>query len=906
MAMIGILDIFSSGNSVRNYCSENNLATLSLSCVRTRTPTDITGYKDAAMKALKNEELSADAVGKKQNNTSEKRHAHQKLLIASVPVFQTRFEKPVTPTFSAKESFYSVLSLIFMSIAAVYMYNQLATSQSAWVWLPFAFTIFGSVIGWMFEFGLIMFSVPFQKNVNAFTTFVQNVRFLNLAPVTATIFFFVCAMTIPDPNVRMAMLYLSSALCFGLGTALFFGGSKAVPMILLGIQALQILIVLSNGAAIGGHDVSALLILQAILQATALIIGTNTPKSSTAFHLISTFSGIALFLAVQQSISADPTFSQQVAPSVPEGSLAMWGLVLACLSGLLLAMKWSPMTYNNWRAIASNAIWSVQYFLLVSAKRFPKPFNLAEVYANQAPQPATLKPYYQQHPEFLPQALTIPAVEKLEGNVTAFKAMLKQVKRTFSVIALMDHFFPQANVNIPLKHKPRMNVWSDGSDIYPKIFLQKLFGLTIPGPGLEPTPEPAITAFKEGQLLAYLAESGVANPMLQPVPARGEDQLKIDFTFLEQYETKFDYEPYGGIAYFRVNSDREKLELVSVVPPGTTEEIAVDPNSGSFRHAESLVLASLYFMVISGKHLAEIHMTYNLVEVAMHNAFDAQGQYSHPLRTFMYIHLFSHELAEELTTEHLVQEGAVFSQIFATTHDSLVEHLNDSYHNFQYGTDEDFEMRAKLVTMKNGNRLPNACINWELEYAEIWQSYTNSLMDIIYTDDESVVADQYVQDLYRGLNEVMVNGLPDRYEAFRTKSGLSRWASDTIHHLVIRHQVYGTTGVKAAMDPRISSTQVPKDGGTPGVDEWRSLICVALATARARFTLLVGPDGQDFTYLLNGVHEKYKTPMTEVFRKLQADLLALEKAWTQDEGDHEYNYNYFRALPSELHTGPGY
>ena len=326
----------------------------------------------------------------------------------------------------------------------------------------------------------------------------------------------------------------------------------------------------------------------------------------------------------------------------------------------------------------------------------------------------------------------------------------------------------------------------------------------------------------------------------------------------------------------------------------------------TFRFAESLVIASMYFTIISGKHLAEIHMTFNLLEVTLHNAFDAQGQFNHPLRTFMYLHLFAHEMAEEFTTEHLVQEGAVFSQVFATTHNSLITHLNETYHAFEYGADEDFKARRKLMTMRDGNILPNACINWELEYAHIWQRYTNALIDIIYVDDEAVRADRYLQDLHRGLGEVIINELPARYEGFQSKAGVSRWASDTIHHLVVRHQVYGTTGIRAAMDPRISNTQVPRDGGTPGVDEWRSLICVALATGRARFTLLVGEEGQDFTYLLDGLDEQYKRPMATVFEQLQEDLKALNGKWTASTIEREYNYDYFRAVPSALHTGPGY
>ena len=36
------------------------------------------------------------------------------------------------------------------------------------------------------------------------------------------------------------------------------------------------------------------------------------------------------------------------------------------------------------------------------------------------------------------------------------------------------------------------------------------------------------------------------------------------------------------------------------------------------------------------------------------DAFDAERQWAHPIRTLLYLHFFSHQLAEELTTEHLL------------------------------------------------------------------------------------------------------------------------------------------------------------------------------------------------------------------------------------------------------------
>ena len=570
-----------------------------------------------------------------------------------------------------------------------------------------------------------------------------------------------------------------------------------------------------------------------------------------------------------------------------------------------------PPIYNDFRSLLSYGVWTPLYFKLVSAPRFEGPDNLSKVYARYKAKHTPLVPYSEAHPKHLTGNLNIPSVrdKNIEGNVKVFRSALDQAKLAFKLISFLDHNLPQANINIPLENKPRLPVWSDGSKYWPEFFKLNILGNTIPNHGkLAKAPQTALDAFQQGQLLAYLTESGVGNTFAKPIPERGEGALVCDFRFLEKYATKPDYESYGGMAYFQVNSKSKKLDLVSVVAPGSELEIAANPDDPAFRRAESLVLASMYYEVISGKHLAEIHMTYNLVEVAMHNAFDAQQQWNHPLRTFLYLHFFAHELAEEITTEHLVQDGAVFSQIFATTHGALIDHLNDSYANFEYGVDEDFEARAAAMTLpgKPGEILPNACINWELQYFEIWHRYTTALINIIYPDDRAVKADKYLQDFHKNLLEVLPKGLPERYNGFQTRQGIARFAADTIHHTVVRHQVYGTTGIRAALDPRISTTQVPKDSGTPAIDEWRSLAYVALATGEARFTLLLCDQGKGFSYLLDGIDKQYQKPMSIVFDQLQDDLKALDKAWTANLAEKTFNYEYFRALPSDLHTGPGY
>ena len=316
----------------------------------------------------------------------------------------------------------------------------------------------------------------------------------------------------------------------------------------------------------------------------------------------------------------------------------------------------------------------------------------------------------------------------------------------------------------------------------------------------------------------------------------------------------------------------------------------------------------------------------------------------HPIRVILYIHLFSHGLAEELTTEHLVQDGAVFSQIFALKYDALTTFLTRQYNYFVYASDEDFEYR-KDVNKNITGKMPWAsdapvsnALEWESAYYKIFTTYASDIMQAVYGgDDANVQGDEALQKYYKALVCVF-HSMPARYDEFKTVKGVTTFIADSINHLVIRHQLYGTTAVASVMDPRLGSSQTPTDGGPPAVDEWRSLVYVALATAYANFVRLVY-DASDYPA------DQIERPLEKIFddatpvpsqvgatkqksvligdlkkawRKLQTNLTKLQNEWV-GEHDHDtdrdptpfnyredLNYMYFRPLPKDCHTGPGY
>lgn len=181
-----------------------------------------------------------------------------------------------------------------------------------------------------------------------------------------------------------------------------------------------------------------------------------------------------------------------------------------------------------------------------------------------------------------------------------------------------------------------------------------------------------VEAYKQGDILPYLRQYGFGNRFLKRAIPKNEYTffdsespggkaggfLVLDFRYREHYEAKEDYEPYGCIAFFRIEStsNGNKLKLQWVVEPRTILKITPSIKNGTYRRVESMIVASIYFSVVVGKHMEKMHLSYNLLEVAAHNAFDyglnanpREELNCHPIRLILYIHLFSHSLAMELT-----------------------------------------------------------------------------------------------------------------------------------------------------------------------------------------------------------------------------------------------------------------
>ena len=827
-----------------------------------------------------------------------------------VPPGHEKFTVPVRPVFSALDAFFSILSLLAFAVASL-VAIVFGRDWPWWAVLPFWFTLAGSTVGFVYETWVFLWTQPYQLMGTAGGRFIQTLRLANLAPVFGSVYLAYGLITYGTTDQAGWLILMVGAVTGYLLVLLLFRGPPLTVAFLLTVGLVAQLVLLWTAPDLrGGTRGRVLLTLAAVGLYSTIIIGSQTPRRSTIFHIVGTVGVVLLFLGFQAEF-ADASAGHQVTTRV-----WLW-LFVAVPAGAWLAFRLYSGTWAILRSLLANAIWPLFYLIIAGGARLDRPRRLSEVYAGREEElrPLPLLPYYLAHPRNLTHPVSVPCLDDaLTVKVHSFGFVADLVKLVFGLASAVNRFFPFANLDVPLAQKPRMEPWSDGTEYWPRWLVKRIYiprlgwfqiEAGVKGPGFQPTPITAIDAYRKGQLLAFLVEYGIAGSFIEPVKRAGKDAFELDLSFLEKYETKPDYEPYGGRAYFEIDAENKCLRLTHVRAPHSDVELEADPGDPRFRHAEDLVLASVYFYVVSGKHLTEIHMGLNLIEVALFNCFDVNRKWSHPVRLALYPHLFAHELAEELTTQNLLEDKAVFPQIFATTNSALVRHINDRFGEYRLGHDEDFEHRERvLLTGAPGARLedvlPRSSLVWEKEYAAIWHEYATHLVNAAYPTDDAVSGDECVQSFYAHLSAVFALPLPARYDRFRTKAGLSRFISDTMHHLIVRHEIYGTSGVRLALDPRINKVQVPRDGGPYAVDEWRSLACVAMATSRVRYTQLMTDFSNAFEDLEgSGLRAAY----VAAFKAMQDRLKALDIRFREDGIE---NYDTLRLLPTELDIGAGY
>lgn len=650
----------------------------------------------------------------------------------------------------------------------------------------------------------------------------------------------------------------------------------------------------------------------------------------------------------------------------------------------------APVIYSKWRQPWTNLVWNQLYVALISLPAvYPVQINEAE-FSHQ--KKIRLDDYVVSHDRATGFTVAgCPGDEIPKSNYLG--TLFSLITQAFFAIKQLDHYFPQSRIFVPVQDKARCDVSAVGQNLfqqyYPDTVRAKLNVLDNPSAA-------ANNYYLAGQWLAYLAQFGHAVTMLEKSLEPAKGAVLLDYNFMHRHEVKQGMKRYGGKAYFDWTRSTDpdeppKLVLKSVeTPDGLSYQapklprdwkplesqidlVSIDIN---FKHAQDLIASSSLAHVVMGKHCAGHHSYFNLIAVAINNAFDAEPwitnkygiKHPHPIRTAILPHFYNHIVVEEKTTAHLLEDLAVFPQVFAFTHPALADYYNLVFAKLHFLQDADLSKRlgvlgydytdAQLTDVhgtvkreftslgslrreeKKDERvhggLPQQIdptlqsqISWEVSYYRLLFRYATSIVDAVYKIDDDVAKDPAIKRLHDELRYALsetnkkrkypdqqeprttLTGaptdssqvLPERFGTLSTKSTLARFIADSIFCVSIRHEIYGKIITRYGFDYALIQTQVATDYGPPAIEDYMSLLYVALATSRPKYI----PFMYDYApYLQPLAQTPYYEPLRAAEYAFQDQLTEANRIWTADARNVGINLNFNRPRPDELCPGSCY
>jgi len=295
----------------------------------------------------------------------------------------------------------------------------------------------------------------------------------------------------------------------------------------------------------------------------------------------------------------------------------------------------------------------------------------------------------------------------------------------------------------------------------------------------------------------------------------------------------------------------------------------------------------------------------------------------------MHLHFFNHIVVNDSTTGHLLENTAIFVQIFPWTIRGLYQFLEAVVRNYDYMSDADLETR-KAVT--DGIMPEQSTLTWESKYKAIYVNYATQIADVTWKTDEDVAKDKQMQQFLKNLNVNIPKGVPARLRsrdgtvAVTSKAQAAEIMASAIFVVTCRHEVYGTLFGNWAYEPYIMQSQLPLDFGPPAVNDYQAMVGIAMATSRKPATKLMiredpmpgekttvglprnehGVGMRNFKYFIRNLPTEESEGLGRAFDYMQTALNGLYVDMAGNREKREMANWFLQVTPEMLETGAGY
>jgi len=305
----------------------------------------------------------------------------------------------------------------------------------------------------------------------------------------------------------------------------------------------------------------------------------------------------------------------------------------------------------------------------------------------------------------------------------------------------------------------------------------------------------------------------VASPYASYLTAVGDGTYRWDLAHLADYQVHRGLERLGVVVDFRVDAATGQLAPVRV----ESATGAAHPGDDGWADATRAAMCSVTSHASLIRHFNWLHLTAGpVLEAATRNHLPA----THPLRRFIWPHVYGTHAGNELVTEILMSKGGEFDAIFSLGHRGKCELFEATSGEFDLASiNPVLDAQRRGVT---GLASP-AMEHWSTLY-EICLAHARRYLAVYYPSDDDVVNDEALGAWIDDLDNRLPNGVRGVMGSTVTTDGVAELLATVVYFATVEHEITGSGLWDYQLWNHTSPVRIRDDGKRVSIDVYQRLV----------------------------------------------------------------------------------
>jgi arachidonate 15-lipoxygenase len=368
-------------------------------------------------------------------------------------------------------------------------------------------------------------------------------------------------------------------------------------------------------------------------------------------------------------------------------------------------------------------------------------------------------------------------------------------------------------------------------------------------------PPPALPAELQGTDGLELGELAVKGPFACCLERSDPAGFCWDLTELGRYECHPGLHPLGVRVLFQVDTATRALRAQRIESVLGTN----GPGDPQWPAARRIALCAVSTYVSIVRHFNWVHLASGApVAMATRNRLAPE----HPLRIFLWPHVFGTQYSNDLVTEVQLTEAGDFVATFSFTAAGLWELLARTHADYRISV-VDPERDAARRGIAGGEFDTPSQDNLEALFGVV-HAHAERVVGAYYADEDAIREDTELRRWLDDLEQTIPNGVQDVLGGEVSRRGVARLVAGFIYLASVQHEALGTGLWNYQLWTDKIPVRVYEDGRREPLDVYQRLVNANFNLNVRRAQLM-----QDFSYLA-------RDDLGEgLFAQFQADLAAL-------------------------------